>query len=380
VKSLLAPSLLSALWVSALGCDSGRVQIADPASLPATQVVPTVPDYGLALRSASLRLLGTLPTLSEIKQLQTENDQRSFLHQRVEAYVQDPRFVFAQREFFRNTFRTGGTPMTDTAPTFAAAVVAQDRPFTDVLLAQSGTCPQLQEDGSVRSADCKNGIPAVGVLTDPGLQAQLYSSMAFRRVRWVQETFLCRKFPAENGGRREEHPSGTYFSPWEFTSISGLRTDRSARIDFHADDKGELCANCHSTMNHIAPLLAGFDQNGQFIGMKDGAYPVLTPVPGSPPTRRQDFLPDSEPTAWRFGQPTADLQALGQAIAADEDMAKCMATRVWNWALSRGDAVSDEATLPPELASQLARDFKRSGYSVKRLIRQIFATDAFIRY
>ena len=32
------------------------------------------------------------------------------------------------------------------------------------------------------------------------MQAQFLSSLAFRRTRWVQETFMCSRFPAETSG------------------------------------------------------------------------------------------------------------------------------------------------------------------------------------
>ena len=49
-----------------------------------------------------------------------------------------------------------------------------------------------------RPATAPAASPAsAGVLTDPAVMRQFYSNMAFRRVRWVQETFACTKFPAE---------------------------------------------------------------------------------------------------------------------------------------------------------------------------------------
>ena len=87
-----------------------------------------------------------------------------------------------------------------------------------------------------------------------------------------------------------------------------------------------------------------------------------------------------ETTAWRFGRPAADLKALGAALAADPDLPRCVATRVWNWGLSRGDVVVDSATVPQELGEQLVRSFQASNYNVKQLIREVFTSATFVRY
>jgi hypothetical protein len=204
--------------------------------------------------------------------------------------------------------------------------------------------------------------------------------MAFRRTRWVQETFLCAKFPAEVGGRNEQYPSGIYSSPWEMTTITGKLSNPKALVDFQETKKGELCANCHATLNHVAPLLAVFDGDGAFKGVQGGVYPVITPVPGSPATRLVDWLPEGEAPAWRYGQKTADVKALGAAIVADPGFARCMATRVWNWALSRGDVIVDNSTLTPELADELAGVLRDSNWDARKLIRRVFLSDGFVRY
>ncbi|MDW8281789.1 MAG: DUF1588 domain-containing protein [Myxococcales bacterium] len=345
----------------------------------AVVVDPTV-DYGLALRTAALKLVGAYPTLAEIKELQAASDPAAVFAKRIAAYLADPRFSFEQVAFWRDTFKLGGTRNLgmlgtvnmDSAPMFAASLVVSGRPFTEVLTASSGTCPTLAANGTFTPANCANGIEAVGVLTDPGVQSQFFSSMAFRRVRWVQETFICTKFPAEISDRKEQRPGGTYYSPWPFTSISG---GKDARVDFH-DDRSLICANCHSTMNHIAPLFGKFDEAGR----PTPNYAVRTPIPGSPPTLFTDWLPPTEMTAWRFGVPTANLKALGAAIAADPDMPRCIATRIWNWALSRGDVVVDQATVPKDLGEQLRASFVASNYNLKQLIYDVFTSATFVRY
>ena len=103
----------------------------------------------------------------------------------------------------------------DTAPTFAAELVVQDQPITNLFTATTNTCPTLSADGKTfTDAACAvaNGLKTAGVLTDPGAMAQFYSNMAFRRVRWIQETFACTQVPggvlgeAGGDGQRASSP------------------------------------------------------------------------------------------------------------------------------------------------------------------------------
>ena len=83
------------------------------------------------------------------------------------------------------------------------------------------------------AGNCANGAPATaGLLTHPGVHAHFFSNLAFRRVRWVQETFACTKFPAEiatTADRRRRRAPYTGVFPFE--SIAG--SDDGGRVDFH---------------------------------------------------------------------------------------------------------------------------------------------------
>jgi hypothetical protein len=336
-------------------------------------------NYGLALRTASIKLVGDLPTLDEQRAIQAAGDPKAAYEKQIDDYLGDARFSAQLVGYFRNTFKMGGqlpgnqmNVSLETAPTFAAKLVVDDKPFTDVLTASSNTCPTFAA-GAFMNGDCQNGVPArAGVLTDPGVQAQFTSNMAFRRVRWLQETFDCRKFPTEYSQAPQNMGAGVYTSPWPFESVSG---GSNVPVDFH-DTKSVICANCHTTMNHLAPLFGNFDGNG----MWQSTIQVTTPVKGLPKTKLTDWLPPGENTAWRFGVAVSDLPNLGAAMAKDPEVASCMVVRVYDWAMSKDDVVTDLATVPEPVIAPYRDDFVAGGYKLKRTIKKAFTSDDFVRF
>jgi hypothetical protein len=310
-----------------------------------------------------------------------------------------------QVSFWRNTFKIGaletvGTPapaaMNECAPTFAASLVAgpglggPGQDFRQVLTTttnpatmKAGTCPTLSNGVfTPAEAPVQNGTPVVGVLTDKAVQAQFTSSMAFRRARWVQETFMCVRFPAETGAAPASTPAAPagYVNPWPWNSITGddpIVTPPVAPVNFLPRD-GLICANCHSTLNHLAPLFGKFDANGAFVS--GSTFQVITPLSVPRPTLITDWIPSGEVTAWRYQKPVADLTALGQAITADPGFSRCMATRVWNWAMSRGDVVNEGTVLTDALAKPLATAFVNDNYNMKNMIRRVFTDPNYVRY
>jgi hypothetical protein len=336
-------------------------------------------DYGLALRTAAVKLVGDLPTLDEQNMVAAASDQKTAYGAQIDTYMADPRFTDRLIAFFRDTFKMGGqlpvgnmmNVSLETAPTFAAEVAVNDRPFTDILTASTNTCPTYG-NGQFTDASCTNMAQTSGVLTDPGAMAQFVSNMAFRRTRWVQETFDCRRFPTEYSQAPVAMGAGQYSSPWPFDSIAG---GTGAAIDFH-DTSSVVCANCHTTINHIAPLFGNFDGKGMF----QTTIQVTTPIKGLPKTKMTDWLPAGETTSWRFGVAVTDIPSLGQAMAKDPEVTSCMVVRLYDWAMSKDDVVVDLATVPdPVLAPYLA-DFTAGGMKIKHAIRTMFTSDDFVKF
>ncbi len=247
-------------------------------------------------------------------------------------------------KFWKDTFRTGqvgqvqdGAPNKDTAANFAAQVTVAGRPFTDILTASSNTCPTFDaETGTFTDWRVRHERRPSGVLTDPGILAQYFANMAFRRVRFIQETFACSKHPTEFSATPVAMGNGTYTGPYDFKSITGKVTVPAARIDFQ-DTSAVICANCHVTLNHAAPLFTKYDENGVLQQTEQ----VKVPIPGEPAAKLTDYLAAGEPLAWRMGKNATDIPSFGQQMATDPDVARCAVNRMWNYAMSRGDIVND---------------------------------------
>jgi hypothetical protein len=184
---------------------------------------------------------------------------------------------------------------------------------------------------------------------------------------------VCSPMPAEYSASPVAMGQSLYTSPWPFDSISGGPT---ANINFQ-DTSAVICANCHTTLNHIAPLFAYFDVNGKYT---PGTIDVQTPIVPAVTSVLTDWLPAGQSFAWRNGTPVTDIPSLGQAIAADPDVAQCAVNRVWDWAFSRGDIVNDLATIPTDVTAPIVTDFTAKQMNLQQAIRDIFTSDDFVRF
>ncbi len=334
-------------------------------------------DYNEALRTASLKLVRQLPTLAQIKAVADAKDQQAEYESQIDAMLADPRFNERMIKWWKDVMRMGGgangkAPSRDSAPTFAARIVAEGRPFSDLFTASTNNCPTYDNMAhAFVDGTCASGAPAEsGVLTDPGVMYQFYGSMAFRRVRWVQEIFVCTKFPAEYSGTPIHKGSADYTSPWPFASVA------TAPIDFQ-DTKSVICANCHTTINHVAPLFANFDENGAY----QPKIAVKTPLaPDAVPTELSHWLQPGETTSWRMKTPAADLVALGGAIAKDPDVGECAVARMWNFTMSKEDIVSDLATVPAAVLKPYLAEFEGNGQNLKKTLRAMLTSDDFTHF
>lgn len=336
-------------------------------------------DYSAALKIAALRLTGDLPSATEVASVATPGDlagKKTAYEALVTDYMNRPTFARQMFYFWRDTFRLGETPEFDTAPALAAQLSSDPNGSYMGLLTQSANnCPTFNEGtGVFTPAECTGNAPKAGVLSNPGVMKQFFSNFAFRRVKWIQETFDCAKFPVELGGPPTEVGAASpYTGDWPFESVAGTAT--GGRVNFR-DVSAVICANCHTSINHIAPLFALFDN----MGVYQSTISVPTPLDGAPPAQLTDYLPAGEVTSWRHGQPVADIPALGAAMAADPAIATCGVARMWNWALGKRDIVDALEAVPIETIQTQVDAFTADGFKLKNLIFAVFTADDFTKF
>lgn len=349
--------------------------------------------YTEALRTASIKLTGRMPTAQQMMDMRNSPNQKQTYEAMVDAFMASPNFAARMIELWKNTFRSGGAatanaPNRDGAPNFAAQLITEGRDYRLMFTATSGTCPTFDAGtGTFTAADCANGPLTAGVLSDKGLMYQYASALSFRRTRFIQETFTCRKLPAEWSSTPIQKGAGSYTSPWPFESIATIdnpATTVDGRIAFQ-DTTAAICANCHTTMNHRTPIFAAYDDNGTYNEPTmdvDGIlqYSVVVPVEGSPMAKMSDYLVPGETTAWKFGKPASNVLEFGQRMAEDDEVARCAVVRMWNYGFSKGDAVYDLGDVPDSVIGTLVNDFKANGYNLRNTLRAVFVHDDFVRY
>jgi len=335
-----------------------------------------------ALRIAALRLTGELPTLVELETVAGNGDpaaQKVAYEAQIRTYMTTPAFTRQMMAFAKDTLRMGDDatdPAMDQAPAFYAKVIVENRSYLELLTATSGTCPTFDPVANTFTAgDCTNNVPTtVGLLTHPAMHRQFFGNLAFRRVRWAQETFACGKFPAE----MSETPADVggaapYTGVFPFTSIAGKAS--GGRVDF-LSTTSVICANCHSNMNHIAPLFAHFDRTGNY----SDAFAVPVPLPDEPAVAMSDYLPSGEGLAWRKGVSVVDMPSLGRAMAADPAIAECAIDRVWNWAMGKTDIVDGGARVPRATVESQITAFVAGGHKLRDAMYRVFTSDDFVRF
>ncbi|HEX3762931.1 MAG TPA: hypothetical protein VHW23_29750 [Kofleriaceae bacterium] len=342
-----------------------------------------VTDYPAALRIAALRLTGNLPTVAEINEVSsaTGDAQKTAYTTRITEYMTRPAFANQMFLFWRDTFKTGGAtaafdPVADTAAAFAADLAVNNKSYMDLLTRASNNCPTFNPTtGAFTAAECVNGGPKAGVLTNPGLQKAFFSNVSMRRGRFVQETFDCLRFPVEiSTTPTDVGGSAPYIGVWPFASIASPQNG-GGRINFQ-DVSAAICANCHQTLNHLVPLFAYYDTNGAY----QTTIQVPVPIPGNPIATLADWLPPGDSTAWRYGKPAADIPALGTQMAADDGVTQCGVARYWNFALGKEDIVDQLVSVPPDTIKAQVDAFKQNGFLVRDLLMSIFTSDAFVKF
>ena len=174
-------------------------------------------------------------------------------------------------------------------------------------------------------------------------------------------------------------PSRVAMNTWARPSVCATAMTESISstpINF-LDTQSVVCANCHETLNRAAPLFANFDIDG----MWQGGISVQTPLAPEPVTTElSHWLPPGTATAWRADAEVADLAQLGQVLAEDPQVTECVVARVWNFAMSKEDIVTDLATVPFGVVEPHVTKYDTNGQDLKAVLRDIFMSEDFVSF
>ena len=235
-----------------------------------------------------------------------------------------------------------------------AAVVAEDRPLTDLVTAQSWPAnPALAElldrpyAGVAEEwawTPYTDGRPMAGMLSTAGLWARHAADATNfhrRRANVVARVFVCADF----FDRDVNFQLGT-------TDVATTAIEDAVRTD-------AACTTCHAALDPMAGFLGGFGERSE----PSALAPWLRYSP-----RLAEYAAAGFPPAW-YGTPGADISDLGRFIADDPRFARCMARRTYE-SLTGAD-FDDEPG-----AEALVTALVEGGFQYDALVRAVVATDA----
>lgn len=319
------------------------------------------------LARLSLDLRGTRPSLDEIAAVQADP---AVLDDYARAWVREDAFLERVGWIWNDSVHTavwGSTyerfgelsfdewrAMGQEPLRIIRAVVAEDRPFSDVVtspqLQVHPTTAQLWSDPAPTGAGWQWGAPGddrpvAGMLSTNALWLR-YTADALnynrQRANAVARIFLCADFLDREGGFTFEIDAD------DLTAVEqAVRTEPA-------------CVTCHAALDPLAGFFGGFAQRSD---------PFPLPVYARYSTFMADHFASTVPPAY-YGQPGRDLVDLGAFIAADPRFAACAAER-----FHTGLVGTPPATLPEREA--WADAFEESGLDARDLAVRIVASDAY---
>jgi hypothetical protein len=231
---------------------------------------------------------------------------------------------------------------------FFASLVAEDRPVTDVLLADHTFADDrlarhyglpFEGDG-FRRVDLSGG-PRRGVLGQAAVHmvtSHPDRTSPTKRGKWVLEQLLCASPPPP--------PPGV-------EGLPPVAAGGSTRERLEAHRSRPECRACHQVMDPIGFGLEVFDPIGRIRSEDEGGS--IDP---------SGLLPD--------GASFAGPRELAEVLAARPDFRRCVVEKVMTYALGRGLSDDDEVE-----ARAIAADVGAIGW--RELIRRVVFTEAFQR-
>jgi len=312
-----------AFFLLLLACGEAPVApVAEVAEMD-TGDAPARLEASLLLARRSLDLRGRRPTLDELDAVEADP---AALDALTAAYLDDPALPQQMAWLWNDSLHTAIWPSTYTrfgawTPEqwsavgqeplqIIAAVIAEDRPFTEVV-----TEGRTQSNASLRAlyglsgegegwtwTDYPDGRPMAGLLSTNVMWLRVTAdAVNYNRARAnaLARTLLCADFLDRPGS----------FS-FDIDPSSLSRVERAVALE-------PVCLSCHAALDPLASLFGGFAERSD-----------SQPLPGylRYSARSADWFAARQPPAY-FGVPVADLHEASVLIAADPRFARCAARR-----------------------------------------------------
>jgi hypothetical protein len=137
------------------------------------------------------------------------------------------------------------------------------------------------------------------------------------------------------------------------TGVKTLRQVLEAHI------QNPICATCHSQMDPMGFAMENYNAVGAYRTM-DGTLPVDS----------TGVLPS--------GQKFAGLVDLAKIIGSDPAFPKCMATKLYTYALGRGMVLSDPNNLDVPALAAVSSDFAMNGLKFQNLVAGVVMSPTFL--
>ena len=268
------------------------------------------------------------------------------------------------------------TAMFEEVPRLVADLVADERPYTDIvrapytmtnkILAEAYGLPFDASAGEWQRSAYTDGRPAAGVLATNGLWLRHFSgdANANRHRAWfVERALLCR-------------PE----SPRVVGEVFPDTSDPAAVANAVQEDAA--CASCHASLDPLASHFFGFRRYVFPFEIREafeencrGEFaPYCYPVAMYDASSTAGWLEHAMEAPEYFGRPSDGLADLGQYIASDPAFARCTVERFWEYF-----AQSDVDEVPEEEVSDWVNHFVSSDFDVRSLSVKLVTSDRFVR-
>lgn len=223
----------------------------------------TAEDYAKALRTASLKLRGELPPVSQTTQILDAKEPRLEYEALIDQYMdpaQNPLLGESLRQHFREAFLMGGktenvnhlgvnhTVNFDEVPNLATYLILNDLPWSEILTAEYCV------DNNFQQIACDTNSPVLaGVLTHPAFLRTYGKACAlnYQRISAVHQLFECNIYPDAQGSNYLARSNTGANEPENVPAAQDPGSDTGSPPRIHKKyqgfmaGSGQTCYTCH---------------------------------------------------------------------------------------------------------------------------------------